>query len=844
MKALKTLFVLLSILSFSKSLIAQQQAFSTKFIKDYDSASKVAPREKLYVQLDRTIYSPQDTLWFKAYLTDAKSHTSSKISGLIYFEMLDSKGNPMQTICLPTAMGITWGGFALKPELYKDSHYTFRAYTNWSKNFGDDYIFKQNIQIVDYVEPESLTDEKNIPQTIASTSNSKKQSPKEIDVQFLPEGGNILTEIHQKIAFKAIDYNGFGKKIKGTIIDSKGNMITPFESNDRGMGYFTMFAEPNESYSAKFDSVEPIKNINLPSSKNSGTSVQLNNSYHSDSVAVHINIKTQPQEVFLIGQSRGIICFIAKLNAGVKSKTIKIAKSLFPTGVAQILLVDINKKPLNERSFFIYRNDELKINPISSLSRYTLRDSINIDLSVLNQYKKPVEGSFSIAVTDDTQIKKDSLNWNNIFAHMLLNSDLKGEIESPGYYLQNYNEQKHNELDALLLTQGWVNYNWDLSKKPIFEPEKDFTISGKVTNMTNKPIDKAQILLLGTTKQLSIASTTTNAKGEFLFQDFTPMDSVSFVLQAKNSKGKVGTLNIEVNDFKRPPFLPLAVKKNYIDNPVEKVAIDSLIATKKQENDIAFKSGIRLNEVKIIGKKTVRDSKNLNGPGNADVILNEEDLERVPKKTLYDLIKENVKGFRVNAEGKILPRIHFFAVDEEPLSLIIDGVNIKFFYEKIDARNGKEYLSFMKSYMDLYKAEDIKGIEVMISNKNTNNYINEYTDPFTTSNTAFVEVTTKSGYGPHLKQADNMFKYKPPTYGDNKTFYSPKYTAANKTNPKPDFRTTIYWNPNLMTDKNGKGNFSFFSADKKGTYTVWIEGTDFDSGFGFKTMTLNIGDKK
>jgi len=137
MKPLKFLLISLSIILLSKSLVAQQQAFSTKFIKEYDSISSVAPREKLYVQLDRTVFTPQDTLWFKAYLVDGKTHAFSKISGLIYFEMLDIKGNPIQTICLPTAMGITWGGFALKPELYKDNQYTLRAYTNWAKNFGD-----------------------------------------------------------------------------------------------------------------------------------------------------------------------------------------------------------------------------------------------------------------------------------------------------------------------------------------------------------------------------------------------------------------------------------------------------------------------------------------------------------------------------------------------------------------------------------------------------------------------------------------------------------------------------------------------------------------------------------
>ena len=52
-------------------------------------------------------------------------------------------------------------------------------------------------------------------------------------------------------------------------------------------------------------------------------------------------------------------------------------------------------------------------------------------------------------------------------------------------------------------------------------------------------------------------------------------------------------------------------------------------------------------------------------------------------------------------------------------------------------------------------------------------------------------------------------------YGDNKTFYSPKYTAVTRYSAKPDFRSTIYWNPNALTNEAGLASFVSFSADKK-----------------------------
>jgi len=45
----------------------------------------------------------------------------------------------------------------------------------------------------------------------------------------------------------------------------------------------------------------------------------------------------------------------------------------------------------------------------------------------------------------------------------------------------------------------------------------------------------------------------------------------------------------------------------------------------------------------------------------------------------------------------------------------------------------------------------------------------------------------------------------------------------------PDLRTTVYWNPTVITDKvTGKASFDFYNSDGKGTYRAVIEGFDID----------------
>ena len=234
--------------AFSQAVTANDKKIANR----YDSLLKIAPREKIYVHFDRNTFVPQDTLWFKAYLINANSNTFSQVSGLVYFEIIDASGVIMQTMSMPTMMGLTWAGFALKPEIYKKGNYTFRAYTNWMQNFGQTYIFSRPFKILDFLKEEQIS-------AVETTRKNKTIKPvvslpenqQQIDVQFLPESGTWLANRKQKMAFKAINANGKGIKISGEIFDSKRQLVTNFNSNEMGMGYFEMVPAANETYEVK-----------------------------------------------------------------------------------------------------------------------------------------------------------------------------------------------------------------------------------------------------------------------------------------------------------------------------------------------------------------------------------------------------------------------------------------------------------------------------------------------------------------------------------------------------------------------------------------------------------------
>ncbi|HCN82492.1 MAG TPA: hypothetical protein DIT07_02575, partial [Sphingobacteriaceae bacterium] len=164
---------------------------------------------------------------------------------------------------------------------------------------------------------------------------------------------------------------------------------------------------------------------------------------------------------------------------------------------------------------------------------------------------KPVQGSFSIAVTDDSQVRTDSLS-NNILTSMLLTSGLKGNIEDPGHYFQ-ATTMAERDLENLLLTQGWKGYapiaigGKDIFGLPAaveYAAESEFTVKGRVSNLFSKGLEKVPIQLLSVRPAL-LQDTYTKTDGSFEFSGFPAADSLALIIQARNRHNKSFNIGVD-----------------------------------------------------------------------------------------------------------------------------------------------------------------------------------------------------------------------------------------------------------------------------------------------------------
>jgi hypothetical protein len=931
--------LLLSLVCFYFSAQAQRitDPLLKNIVKTTQSAYDKKPFEKLYVQTDKPVYLIGDTLRLKAYLLNGDYRSPSALSGILYVELDNEAGKNVKRLMLPVSDGLAWADMALDTADVKQGDYMLRAYTNWMRNFGEDYIFKKNITISGHrdnpllvsslfkqtdkqvetalqfrmldgrlvsfkdVELKLMSGKKNVSKDKFTTDPNGKVTlnfampegneplsikamikgnveltipvalsrPENIDIQFMPEGGALVAGISGKVGIKAIGEDGKGINVSGKLYNSKGEEVGIINTLYKGMGSFEFTPKTGETYTAKLNG----KSYPLPLVKPAGTALTVTS---SNADLLNINIKATPDRggnYYLVAQARGVVCYTEPVNLGSGVVNKSVDKNLLPTGIVRFTLIGADQQPVNERIVFVNHQDEFHFNIQPDKNSYATRDSIGLALQVTDKDGKPVQGSFSMAVTDNSQVKIDSLG-SNILTNLLLTSDLKGEIEQPGYYFAG---NKEIELDNLMLTQGWVGYDWkeilSPETKPIaYQPEKEYVISGTVTNAFSKPLERSRIVLMSKFP-LVFADTLTDKNGRFRFKDIWPVDTAIFKLQARNKNNKEFNVTIKMDEQTFPQFKPgsLVSAPWYVNTDTALLNnATSLVAEEKAKKEYRGE-GTELKEVSIKAKKIVKGSKNLNGPGEADLVLDEQDMLKAGKKTLIELLNEKIPG--IQEEGFWSPSMAetpipmSYVLHGKRVSFVFDGLDIdKFFFPDTSSDNprlkglkGKalkemkdiiymtERKYYIKPLLDYYTAEDIRGVELMFQSKYNMSYASNLLPgkglqhpSFDTY--AYIEITTRSKQGPFMKVTPGTYLYKPLAFTLPKQFYSPKYTIANKTTAiGTDMRSTIFWEPNIITDATGKATVSFYGADKAADYSVIIEGTDMNGGLGFgkKEIKLN-----
>lgn len=783
----------------------------TQYMNQAQTFANNYPREKAYLHFDNTSYYVGDTIWFKAYVTLAEQQTFSQISRPLYVELVDQTGHIADKQIIKLTQGEGNGQFILPPSILS-GYYEVRAYTRWMLAFNEPQYFSRTFPIYQLTNSDKLERSITTYELSSSMENRPSETEEKLNVRFFPEGGQLVEGVTSQVAFKAESKNEGNIELSGTIYTKEGAEITSFETLHDGMGRFeyTPSAQPAI---AKVDFQGKKYEFTLPQALPNGYVLSTVSNAGALLVRVFCNAAT-PQDtlaVFISHQGRPYVHQLISCRSDAPQEFILPTRKL-PAGVLQVSLINRAGNTLCERFVFANPRAPLQISTKKLKEVYAPYAPIRCELQIKNAKGEPVSGELSVSIRDG--VRSDYLEYdNNIFTDLLLTSDLKGYIHQPGYYFASPSPRKQTELDVLLMVHGWRKY--DMSQAistapftPLQLPETQLALNGQVksTILKNKLKDIALSVIVKKDDQFITGGTVTDENGRFTI----PVEDFEGTTEAVIQTRKVGKeRNKDASILIDRNFSPAPRAYGYKElHPEWK---DLAYWQQKAESfDSLYMDSIRKVEGLYVLDEVEIKSKRRQG-SNMATKINEKSID-----AYYD-VRRSVDLLRDN--GKIVTTIPELMEKLSP-QFDWDRSNDKLTYRQkpICYIMDNHILSETETQMML---TEVDGLASIIISKGTGGI-----DDDIIQNTKMSEVTDSTGvdiskldkysvfYLIPLPRRDVLNKSQSAVLGTRQTviqgytrpleYYSPAYPTKELYMDKVDKRRTLYWNPSVQADENGK----------------------------------------
>jgi len=796
----KKLPVLILYVLTSFSLLQAQNAMpeiSKQALTRLANQVKTFPQEKLYLHIDKNLYSAGERIWFRAHLIHAALHTPFVMSRYVYVELIDKDNNVVIRRKFRPNEGMHFGQIDL-PLDFTQGWYSLRAYTNYMRNLDEEWFYRTNIFIGNTMQ-KVLESEAAIKPDNKNKKNNITKDIQTYEVGFFPEGGYLITGTLQMTGFKAVNSFGLPVIVSGRIIDNENKEVCTFKSNKNGIGLVSFVPKKGQLYKAVCEDQSGIKRtVNLPSvsDKNFGLSIQQNDSIVMIQTLISEESKLN-DTLFLIAHQRGIP--VSQKIITPDKLTITATKKGMYSGITDFCLLDRNGNLLSNRIIFINGKDKAKVDFITNKQSFAKRDQVKATATILNSKGQPVKGNFSVSVTDDNDVKIEPGD-RTIESYFLLESDVKYPILNPNQYFLNSDKKVASELDVLMINNKWDRYNIPSVVKGIYSRGDTFALeigsvlTGKVATFPGKrglPDISVSMLVQ---KRMHIDAAVTDKDGRFQFQGFEFPDSTQILLHA-DKKHNFTDIIVDKDTFPEVKIAMPQIEEEVLSEKELKSVLE------KRRNKYFYDNGmmvINLDKIEIVAKK-------------------EDKMESLRKDrgAMYFRPSQSIGEDKLETAGRIVDAL-----------MMVPGITIDDTGNGVLLRNKRplimvDNIEYSMEDLSTINPNEVKLIDILKDPGETAIYGSQGANGVICVYLKRGEDLAKINSGPQPWQA----VISPLGYTNSFEFRLPEYQNPDvKQSTIPDLRSTIYWKPNVTTDVNGKAELNFYTADAVGTYTVTIQG--------------------
>jgi hypothetical protein len=732
-------------------------------------------QEKIYAHVDQTLHLTGEILWFKLYVVDGSFHKPLGLSKVAYVEIVDQNNVPMLQDKISLSNGVGNGSFYLPPTL-SSGNYQLRAYTSWMRNTHSDFFFHQTITIVNtFAQPE-----------LQAKKNSK------VNVNFFPEGGNLVDGLQSRVAFHVYNQLGKGLVCKGWIGTSERDTVARFSTNQRGTGSFDFIPSVNNTHTAYIkDKDGYVTSYPLPKVFDKGYVMSVIDRGPDLEITVtgHSSYIDHSNFIYLFAHARQITVHGEGRLPDSRHRVIfRIKKQSLPDGIIHLTVFDHELHPVAERLFFRNPQNKLSIDVQTNQPRYTSRRKIKVEFKTFTG-KSAEASNLSIAVYRDDSLKAP--RQENIYDYLWLASDLSGSIDSLSFYTSDDPKSKE-AMDLLMMTKGWRRFTWkDILARDAENSHpvefREHIIHAKVTEADGTPAKGAMTYLASPDKIMRMQNASSNASGDVHFEVKEFRGSRDIVVQPNTLYDSVRQISIvspyalQTTSHSFPPFVLDAKHHHSLLDRSVAMQVQSIYHSEKADRFLS----IGIDSLAFYGKP--------------DEIYFLDDYTRFP--VMEEVMREYVPGVMVRKrrdgfEFLVLDRQNKGVLEGDPL-MLIDGVPV------FDA---DEIMAF--------DPRKVKKLEVV-------------TRRYYLGTMGYAGVISYSTYGGDL----GGFTLNPRAIKLNydglqlqREFFNPTYNNQNGNGRIPDQRQLLYWNPDVKTNDDGTAFIEFYASDLAGNFVISVQG--------------------
>ncbi|HXB05841.1 MAG TPA: hypothetical protein VNW04_01960 [Puia sp.] len=741
--------------------------------------SHAQPLEKIFVHTDKDSYLAGEILWLKLYVVDAASRRPQTLSRSAFIEILSDDQKPVLQTRVAIDTGLGNASFQLPFSLHS-GRYRLRAYTSWMKNASPETWFEKPLVILN---------------TLRSNPPPAATPPAPpYDIQFFPEGGNLIAGIPNHIAFRIVDSTGKGIPCSGSVFAS-GDTLLRFQTQRFGMGEFTLTPGENIRYTAiVYTAGQPAITHPLPAAETTGYAMHIADAGNGTlRIEVHTGSPSQDQTIRLLGK------YEAPLTAGNASFTIN--KDSLSDGVTWFTVLAGNGLPLCERGWF-KAPVLLKMTAGTDQPTYTKREKITLDLSTRGNDNQPLRlyGSVAVVLQDSVQTNSGQ----DILNYLLLSSELRGTVESPDYYFSPDNPDRDAMANLLLMTQGWRRLHVSTPAQPktahpAFLPEYGgLLVWGHITDrQTGAPAKNIAAWLSAPGQHFQLARSISDKDGNIVWDMGDLYGARELVVQTANGDS---SYHIEIT----PPFAdPVATNAPATRLPPPPETAQLLHHSIGAQAQNTYRPTLRQH----FTRPAPTDSTVFYGRPDKRYKL--DDYTRYT--TMEEVIREYVKEVRLRAKKD---GFEFYVQSDQANQVFFDGSPL-ILMDGVPTANAASIIR--------YDPMKMQKIEVVAKRYFVGGALYD----------GIVSCNTYQGDITGFTLDGNAYTLDYDGWQLHREFYSPVYDTKDKQESRiPDLRNVLYWSGDILTDQQGKQQLSFYSSDMPGRYLVVLQGITADGKAG------------